>query len=443
MNINTDIYKDKLIEALKKLISIPSVLDESDSKYPFGKNINDVLVETLKICDTLGFRIYYDENGYYGYAEVGEGEELIGVLGHLDVVPAGELDNWKFPPFECTIRDGKLYGRGTQDDKGPLLSAIYGVKALMDSDFKFKKRVRFIFGVDEENLWRGINKYLEKEEIPSVGFTPDSVFPLIYAEKGLLQATLSGKSDSNITFSGGEALNAVPDKIIYESKDIDKLEKELKNLSYDYSREGNKVIVHGKSAHASTPQHGINAISRLCISLKNIGIESKTINFIANEIKETYNGELIIPNCEDDVSGKLTVNVGRISINHKKEEIGMDIRIPVTIKKEEVVSKIKEKAALYGLEYNEYDFLDSIYLPKDHFLIKTLRKVYEEETGLDSTPLTSGGATYARAIKNCVAFGAVFPGSAETEHQPNEYIEIKDLVKCMSIYSKAIFELAK
>ncbi|BBE31682.1 peptidase [Tepiditoga spiralis] len=443
MNINTDIYKDKLIDSLKKLISIPSVLDENDSNYPFGKNINDALNETLKLCTTLGFKTYRDENGYYGYAEIGQGEELIGILGHLDVVPAGELSNWKFPPFECTVHNEKLYGRGTQDDKGPLLSAIYGTKALMDSGFNFKKRVRFIFGVDEENLWRGINKYLEKEETPSVGFTPDSVFPLIYAEKGLLQATLSSKTNTNIFLDGGKALNAVPDKIIYSSEKIDELEKELKILNYNYSRKNDEIIIHGKSAHASTPQHGINAISRLCIALKNIGIESNTINFIANEIKETYNGELIIPNCEDDVSGKLTINIGRIFINSEKEELGMDIRIPVTIKKETVVNKIKEKASLYGLDYNEYDYLDSIYIPKDHFLIKTLRKVYEEETGLDSTPLTSGGATYARAIKNCVAFGAIFPDSAETEHQPNEYIEIKDLVKCMNIYSKAIFELAK
>ncbi|SHH32448.1 dipeptidase PepV [Tepidibacter thalassicus] len=444
MDINNKIeeLKDEIVKSVQELVKIPSVISDPKDNCPFGENIDKALRKTLSLCESLGFKTYY-KDGYYGYAEIGEGKELIGILGHIDVVPEGEIDNWSFPPYDAVIKDGKIYGRGTQDDKGPTIAAIYGVKALMDLGVKFNKRIRFIFGTDEENLWRGINKYLENEEIPSYGFTPDSVFPMINAEKGLLQATLKSKNSSEITLNGGNAFNAVPDKIVYSDIKINELASELDKLGFEYKLENNNITVFGKGAHAANPQYGINSISRLCIALNNLGIKSNAIKFIAEVIKETYNGENIIPNCEDKVSGKLTINVGKININNETEEIGLDIRIPVTVDKDKVVEKLKEKALEYNLKYNEYDYLKAIYVPEDHFLIKTLKKVYEEETGLDSTPLSSGGATYARAMDNCVAFGAVFPGKPKVEHQANEYIEIEDLIKCTKIYAKTVYELTK
>ena len=149
--------QNDMIASIIEAVKIPSVISDAKEGYPFGENIDKVLRQTLKLCEDLGFRTVY-KDGYYGYAEIGEGEELIGILGHLDVVPEGELDSWEIPPYEGVIKDGKLYGRGTQDDKGPTIAAIYAVKALMDLDVKFDKRVRFIFGTDEENLWRCINK---------------------------------------------------------------------------------------------------------------------------------------------------------------------------------------------------------------------------------------------------------------------------------------------
>ncbi|SHK24922.1 dipeptidase PepV [Tepidibacter formicigenes] len=444
MDINNKIeeLKDEIIHSVQESVKIPSVISNPIDNCPFGKNIDIALRKTLSLCESLGFKTFY-KDGYYGYAEIGEGKEMIGILGHLDVVPEGEIESWTHPPYDAVIEDGKIYGRGTQDDKGPTIAAIYGVKALMDLGVKFNKRIRFIFGTDEENLWRGISKYLENEEIPSYGFTPDSTFPMINAEKGLLQAVLKSKNSSEITLKGGNAFNAVPDKVIYNDIKIDELVSELEKLDFEYKLENNSVTVFGKGAHAAKPEYGVNSISRLCIALNNLGIKSNAVNFIAQVIKETYNGDNIIQNCEDKVSGKLTVNVGKISINKETEEIGLDIRIPVTIDKDKVVAKLKEKASEYGFEYEEYDYLKAIYVPEDHFLIKTLRKVYEKETGLDSTPLSSGGATYARAMENCVAFGAVFPGKPKVEHQANEFIEIEDLIKCAKIYAKTVYELTK
>lgn len=430
-------YREEMVNSIIKIVNIPSVYRD-DEELPFGKEIDRALKETLKLCEGLGFRTYY--NKYYGFAEVGEGDELIGILGHLDVVPAGDLNSWEYPPFDAKVVDGKIYGRGTQDDKGPTIAAIYAVKSLLDSGVKFNKRVRFIFGLDEENLWRDIKEYLKNEEVPSYGFTPDSTFPLINAEKGLLQFILRSRKGSSVNLKVGEAFNAVPDKATYNGEKIEELEKELKKLGYDYTK-NNGITVLGRAAHASKPEKGINAISRLCIALNNIGINSRAVKFIAEVIGETYNGENIFSGCEDEVSGKLTVNVGKIDLNSEEEKICIDARIPVTFDKDEFVKRVIDVAKKYELEYEEYDYLKAIYVPEEHKLIKTLRRVFEEETGLDSKPLSSGGATYARAMDNFVAFGAVFPGKPKTEHQANEYVVIDDLIKAAKIYAKAVYEL--
>ena len=191
------------------------------------------------------------------------------------------------------------------------------------------------------------------------------------------------------------------------------------------------------------PEEGINAIARLCIALRAIGIESKAIDFIAQEIGEDPNATRIFGACADEPSGKLKFNVGMIELG-EVEQLSIDCRIPVTVAKEDVVAKLSAAAARYGLAYKEFDWLAPIYLPKDHFMIETLMRVYRQVSGDEvSQPIASGGATYARAIDNCVAFGALFPGEILTEHQPNERADLKNLYKAMEIYAHAIHELTR
>jgi predicted dipeptidase len=432
-----------LINSIKELVSIPSVISEPDAKYPFGENIDKVLRKTLELCESLGFKTYCDPEGYYGYAETGQGEELVGILGHLDVVPAGALDIWKHDPFAPVVEDGKLYGRGTQDDKGPTLVALYAAKALMNLGVDFNKRLRFIFGTDEETLWRDMKKYMEKEEKPSLGFTPDSTFPLIYAEKGLLQLILEGKNETGLLLEGGSALNSVPDNIIYTGDKLEELKAKLIDLGFEYELVDGGLKVLGKSVHAQSTEKGINAINRLAIALKAIGISSKTIDFIAEEIKEDPYAAQIFGHCQDLDSGKLKFNVGKISLK-ENEVLSVDIRIPVTVEKEEIIEKLTAVISKYGLTYREHSWMKSIYIPRDHFLIETLMGVYQEVTGdMTSQPISSGGATYARAMDNCVAFGAVFPNSTKLAHQPNEHVVLEDLYRAQEIYAKAIYKLTR
>lgn len=438
---NVIAIQGEMIDALVALINIPSVLDETYEARPFGLEIDNALRKTLEICDALGFKTYYDPEGYYGYAEVGEGEEMIGILGHVDVVSEGDSGNWNHKPYEGSIDGGRLFGRGSIDDKGPLVAAIYGVKALIDAGVIFGKRVRVIIGTDEENGWRGICRYVAKEEKPTMGFTPDSNFPVVYAEKGLLQFKLKSDKKSELRVRGGSAMNAVPESAVYHGDHVYRLEKQLKRLGFDHELENDELYVIGKSAHAAKPSAGINAITRMAAGLKSVGIESPVIDFLSEKVAFTHSGELIFGNCADEPSGALTMSVNQIDLSVYGEMIGIDMRIPVTIDKKFIVDGIKRVAEKYDLTYEELDYLAPLYVSKDTPLIKALIEVYEEETGLDGDPISTGGATYARSMPNIVAYGPVFPGQEKVAHQTDEYIDINAMVKCAQIYAKAIEKL--
>ena len=447
--MNNNNYYEKLennfsefLNNLDRVVSIPSYYQEDSTKYPFGENIQKVLEEMIDICKELGFRTYIDSEGYYGYAEIGSGEKLVGGLGHLDVVPPGDLSTWENEPFKPVIKDGKYYGRGAQDDKGPTLAAIYALKTLLDCGFKLKYRVRFIFGTDEENLWRDMPKYVEKEEIPTVGFTPDSKFPLIYSEKGLLQCKLIAKNESGLVFKGGDAFNSVPSNIIVPKNE--ELMKVLLELNYEFKDKDEVIEIVGKSVHAQVAETGINAINRYMHALTKLGKETKSGKFITENLIGYDFAEPIFELVKDEHSGELKFNVGKIEFTEENEILMIDMRIPVTYDKEKIVETLSRKAKEYGFEYIQHDYLKSIYVPLDSELITTLMSAYQEITGdMESQPVASGGATYARAMNNCVAFGCVLPGSPKTEHQPNEYIILDDIKKAMKIYMKAFEKFNK
>lgn len=444
MELKERIYQNQaeILKLLADLISYPSIYTEDSPKYPFGEEIDKCLRKTLAICRDLGFKTFYG-SGEYAYAEIGEGEEMLGILCHLDVVPAGDKNSWESPPFKLTKKNGKIFARGAVDDKGPLVAALYAVKLMLAENINFNKRIRFIFGLDEETLWRSINKYLENEEKPDLAFAPDSSFPLINAEKGLLQFKLISENNSKLKLKGGGAFNVVPDKITYKTDKTAELAVQLDDLSYGYEKEENQITVFGKSAHAAKPENGKNAITGLLKALAKIRDLPASINFYNNYIGEDQRAIKIFGDISDQESGALSINLAKIKITQDKEELFFDIRFPVTYQKEEIVNKLKDKIKAYNLKYVEHDYLAPLYVPEDHYLVQTLLNVYADKTGQELSPLSSGGATYARAIENCVAFGPVFPNEEKVEHQPNEFINLDSLFKCTEIYYEAINKLTR
>ncbi|HEL2576625.1 TPA: dipeptidase [Streptococcus suis] len=434
--------KQACLAAIQDLVAFPSILQEHQTKTPFGQPIQDALEFTLDFCRQLGFSTYLDPAGYYGYAEVGQCQELLAILCHLDVVPAGDLTKWKTPPFEAVIKDGLMIGRGVQDDKGPSMAALFAVKALMDAGVTFTKRVRFIFGTDEETLWRCLHRYNQLEEEATMGFAPDSSFPLTYAEKGLLQAKLHGPGQGDLHLEAGTAYNVVPAKACYSGHLLASVIAELKQLGFDYEMDDDRVVVLGLSKHAKDAAQGVNAIVHLAKALDKFE-QHPALDFIANTIGEDATAQGLFGDVSDEPSGALSFNIAGLTIDSHRSEIRLDIRIPVLADKDQLVETLSVKAAALGLTYEEFDYLPSLYVPLDSQLVTTLMAVYQEKTGdLDSQPISSGGATFARTMPNCVAFGACFPSTPQTEHQENERMPLGDLYKTMDIYAEAVYRLA-
>lgn len=437
----TEEIKSDYLESLKTIVSYPSVLNEGENGTPFGQSIQNVLEKMLDLTRSLGFKTYIDSQGYYGYAEIGQGEELLAVLCHLDVVPAGDLSDWETSPFEATIKDGWIHGRGVQDDKGPSLAALYAVKALMDAGVTFNKRIRFIYGTDEETLWRCMARYNELEETATLGFAPDSSFPLTYAEKGLLQVKLHGSGSQELAIEAGEAFNVVPAKASYTGNLADSLEAELKKQAFEYERTADTVTVIGVPKHSKDAAEGVNAIVRLAMGLNPL-VQHSTIQFMAEAVGEDATGSSLFGEISDEPSGTLSFNVSGLTINQDESEIRIDLRIPVLADKYKLVRELSQIAEKYQLRYEEFDYLAPLYVPLDSELVSTLMAVYKEKTNDDSPAVSSGGATFARTMPNCVAFGALFPGALQTEHQANERTVIDDLYNAMDIYAETIYRLA-
>lgn len=459
-------YKDEMIKDLQHFIQIESIEGPKKPNMPFGEKTNEALEFVLNKGDEFGFNTK-NIDGYAGYVEVGKGEHMIGILGHVDVVPAGS--GWIYPPFEGVVKDGKIYGRGAIDDKGPIISILYSMKILLENNLiKKNNRIRLILGTAEETSWDGIRYYVKKEEIPNVAFTPDANFPVIHGEKGLLDFDLKmdfkHKDDKNqisiLRIDGGETRNIVPSKstakLFVPSDEMDNLQNKIvefnnkHNLKVEAKYNGNYVelLVNGKASHASTPEKGINAISYMLLFLNNLNINSgdkaQFIKDYSNLIGLEYNGKSLNCAFHDKLSGNLTFNVGTIKLRDENVILECNIRYPISINHDNVIERLMKGLKNSSLKYFEYDHLKPIFFPKDDALINTMMSVYRNVTGdYETEPIVIGGATYARALPNTVAFGPVFPGQKELAHEPNEFLRIKDFEKFTEIYAKTILKLCK
>lgn len=427
-------YKAEMIAAISRLVEIPSVFAES-SEYPFGAAVDHCLDVALAMMAGLGFRTFKAPDGMYGYAEIGEGE-LFGVLCHLDVVQARQEDGWEHDPFRPMVQGDWLCGRGTQDDKGPSVAAIYALKSLLDEGHKLNKRVRFIFGIDEETMWDSIHAYCDREERPVSGFVPDSTFPLTYAEKGLLQLQIRSDKGFALPCRGGDSMNAVSAHA--ECPHDPAVERALRELEFAFHMDGDTVCVEGLTAHAKNPWKGVNANLHLLRALRQAGYEHDAITFACDMLDEKFRFEGFSQEDLSDFSGPVTVNLGKFSLDEQGAVLGIDLRLPVTCEKETILALVREKAAACHMTVEEFDWLRPIHVPLDSPLVSKLLQAYREVTGDAKTePYISAGATFARAFDNCVAFGANMPHSPTSEHQPNERISIIKLMQATEVYRRA------
>lgn len=461
--------KEAFVAKTKELLSIPSVYDQTtvEPGKPSGKEVAKALDFMLQFCEESGFKTH-NVDGYAAHAEYGDGDDIIGVLCHLDVVPAG--DGWTSDPFQPEVRDGKLYARGAIDDKGPTMAAVFALKMVKELGLPLNKRVRLIFGTDEEvGDWIGIKKYFEAEPMPLMGFAPDANFPLINAEKGIFNFHLvqqPGKVSTERqdgwrlqSFTSGNATNMVPDlaeATLVGTSDVFAVKERFQSYVMEHGLEGKceerkgqlYIRIKGVSHHGMEPDQGLNAGLTLARFLNVLDLDARGHQFIGlvhDYFVDSFFGEKLGIAFSDEVTGPLTVNVGTLNYAYDGEaRLGISLRYPVSDRSERFVPAIEAAGDRYGFALGK-DVMDQVphHVAKEHELVQTLLKVYSEQMGENAEPLSTGGGTYGRALDVGVAFGALFPGEPETAHQRDENADVDNLCRAMAIYAQAIYELAK
>ncbi len=443
-----DAMQPEIVTALKRLVAIRSVENPGEAGTPFGVEVQRCLEETLSLGRELGFETVNMDN-MVGWCEYGEGEEMVAVLGHLDVVP--EADGWDYPPYAAEIVGDRIIGRGVIDDKGPVVASLYALKAIRAAGIKLRRRIRILLGTNEETGAADMKYYMAHGgEIPIMGFTPDGEYPLINGEKGIINETYVRKTDRTSAFQliriqGGVAGNVAPDFAMAEIVVPEGfVMPEAEKITVTKTEKGYRIESSGVSAHGSHPEEGENAIGRLAIYLHKLPFEGETgkmLEFLAEKIGMDCFGEKLGCYLKDELSGNMTINLGTIEGDGEKVSVKLNYRYPVTCEYEDCQPKLEKAFREAGWEQVSHLHKPKLYIPEDSELVQSLLKVYREATGDMSGPKSIGGGTYAKAIPNILAFGPIFPGDEVTEHCPNEYITIKRLMENAKIIAAAMVEL--
>lgn len=434
-------YEKETLKTLISLVNINSIYDANTAteSMPYGVGVNLALNFFKELALKYGIKANIVGNRAVELS-LGESGPEVGIFGHLDVVPVS--GTWRFPPFEATLADGKLFGRGTSDDKGPLVSAFFAVVALKQNNLINNFRVRLVAGGDEERGSSCLKYYFDvaKKSHVDCGFTPDGDFPLIYGEKGITNYVLKGKlplNDEILNISAGDAPNIVIPRARVTLKNADSFEEYLKEKGIKYERNTNTISVIGKAAHGSLPNLGINAGIILCEALGDF-YDNKSLKIFAKQYKDGF-GHGLNAHYKSENLGETTYNVGTINYDGKIFEAVVNFRFPETVDAKLVIEAIQNESILpiFTGEISQV-----LYFEPNDKMIQTLYNVYKEETGdLVNKIMTIGGGTYAKEAKNIVAFGSCFPGRVDNIHDVDEKINLEDLYKSMYLYARAVYDL--
>lgn len=455
-------HQNEMMMALSGAIAIPSVKDPAtaSSRSPFGHDIARALEFMLKTAEGQHFAAENVEN-YVGRVRWGGDGTQYAVLTHVDVVPEGT--GWTVPPFAGTIKDGRLYGRGSTDDKGPAIATIFALAAaraaLQAQHIEPRNAVMLLFGTDEESGWGDFDYYFKKHGVPETGFSPDAEFPIVNGEKGILNLQLVGhakKSGILRHADGGTRANVVPQHaeavLVTDHDKLQRLQGLIERLPKDEFTvatilENGQLSVHveGVAAHASTPDKGRNAIGKLLQVLDAVHCleDDESLQFLAREIGAEWTGHRVGVDFADEISGVLTLNLGTLHVDHDDSTAVINIRYPIKITSKQVTDQFVEKLLGTKVEFTVVSDSMPHYVDPATPLVQTLQRAYTEYTGTEARCFAIGGGTYARAIPGAVAFGPLFPGQPMTEHGPDEYIDVDSLLKATRIYAYAMAELLK
>lgn len=443
--------RPEMTETLARWIRVPSVKGEPEPGAPFGREVRRCLDMVLEDAQKMGFSVR-NFDGYAGDVRMGpEGVNPLAILGHLDVVPAG--DGWQQDPFDAQIIDGRMYGRGTSDDKGPVAAALFAMYAVKKAGIPLSREVRLILGCDEESGWGCMRYYAAHCDMPKSGFSPDASFPVINTEKGGMHLGLHGQYTSEglrvKEISVGERYNVIPGMataLVYGDDALcASAARAAEALQVDVKAESQpdglvKLISTGIPGHAAMPEGTRNAIGQLLLVLRELGAAG-ALRAVADRVGMESDGRSLGIACQDQVSGPLTCSMGILRYNEQDGLYAtLDIRYPILCD-HLALSKSASAALAPDVTVVEESNTAPHHVSPNSPLVTALLKAYTEETGLPGECIAIGGGTYAKILEEGVAFGSSFPGEEELAHQAGEYIVIDSLVKNLYIFVNAIAKL--
>ncbi len=436
-------YLTEAIEDIKQLMTFRSVRGTPSPNAPYGTSVSQALTYVLTLAEKMGFRAHYGPNHTYGYADYGSGSKIFGIVCHLDVVPPGDLSKWTKSPWEPIIENKELYGRGSLDDKGPTIINMYALKYLKDHGFMpHECTIRFIFGLTEETDWASIGEYKKHEQDVDAGYVPDGEWPVVYAEKGIMDLDIIGPSDPQakiLTPSG--AYNMVPDQAVLTlTEDEGTFAKNLQALNKDFVKQSDgSYLIKGVAKHGSIPEEGVNAVLEGLTALKqNYPCDNQLYAYVLKHFANlTYRMEALFEEMHDE-SGLVSVNIGMLHQEGDQQRLCLNLRVPVTYSKADVLACFdKSLQAFPALRYELKDWEPPKHVDKDGPLVQGMMDVYKKVTqDYQAVPKAIGGGTYSRAFKKIVAFGACH--DVDLMHGVNERIKISELTAMLEIYIKAI-----
>ncbi|MGF3066669.1 dipeptidase PepV [Facklamia sp. P12945] len=456
--------QEDLLEDLFRMIRIRSVREDdlATAEAPVGPGPKKALEEFLKMAQEDGFETK-QFGPLVGRVEIGEGDQTLGILGHLDVVPEGT--GWDTDPYEPVIKDGRIYARGSSDDKGPTIGAYFAIKLLRELGAEFNQKIHLIVGTDEESGWMCMDHYAKVEKMPDYGFSPDAQFPIINGEKGNVSAQFKFDAKQTVEanhklldFHAGLRANMVPQEAYASVKtdQADQIKADFQAFLEDQPVSGKvsqasgqlRFELTGKAAHGSTPEKGHNAGTYLAAFLSKYTFDKKEANdfltLVGDKLHLDFEGEKIGVAIVDDIMGALSMNIGIINFDDAEGGlVDANFRYPKGTDKDQIQSAIIKNVANLAVKVEMNGNKDPHYLSPEDPMVKTLLDVYAKQTGNEVYEKTIGGGTYGRLMERGVSFGVLFPDSIDTMHQANEFLAMDDLLRATAIYAESIYRLTR
>ena len=455
-----DAHKDEMLADIIELCKIDSARTAGIEGKPFGQGPYEALVKGLEIGKKYGFAAKNYDN-YVGTIDLNDKEQQLDILAHLDIVPGGE--GWTVTtPFEPVIKDGKIYGRGTSDDKGPAITALLAMRAIRDLGIPVQKNVRLILGTDEECGSSDIAHYYKQEQEAPMTFSPDAEFPVINIEKGSLHGEFNAEFEKSealprlVEFKSGVKLNVVPPKAfaVLEGLEVSETEALVKQfeeelgVKFEVTAENGllKLAAFGESAHASTPEKGKNALTGLLAVIEKLNLadcgQVKAIKALNKLMPHGDNhGANLGISHEDEISGKLTLAFSMLEITETGLKGDFDSRCPICANEENTLAVAKAKMEAEGINFTSEKMNESHYVDGNSPFVQTLLKCYEQYTGRKGECIAIGGGTYVHHLKNGVAFGPSMPETETGIHGPDEFAVIDELVVAAKIFAQVMVDL--